>query len=87
MQIEAASQGTPGLFLKGAATTANVKDNVNGFLENNNVKDYANRIVEVLNDKKLLEKVSNNSYKDLYVNWDMKIKEVYNLYLDLIKNK
>ena len=55
VQIEAASQSTPGLFLKGAATTANVIDNENGFLENNNVEDYANRIVEVLNDKKLCQ--------------------------------
>ena len=84
VQIEAASQSTPGLFLKGAATTANVIDNENGFLENNNVEDYANRIVEVLNDKKLLAKVSDKAFKELYVNWDMKIEEVYKLYLDLI---
>ena len=87
VQIEAASQSLPGLFLKGAATTANVIDNENGFLENNDIKDYANRIVEVLKDRKLLDRVSNNAFKELYVNWDMKIDEVYKLYLDLIDKK
>ena len=87
VQIEAACQSTPGLFLKGAATTANVKDNINGFLENKNIKDYANRIIEILKDEKLLTKVSNQAFKDLYINWDMKIEEVYKLYLDLINKK
>jgi len=87
VQIEAASQSLPGLFLKGAATTANVINNRNGFIENNNIKDYANRIEEILTNKKLLDEVSNNAYKELYVNWDTKIQEVYNLYLELINKK
>lgn len=87
VQIEAASQSLPGLFLKGAATTANVKDNINGFLENNDVNDYADRIVEIFNDKKLLDSVSKRAFEELYVNWDMKIDEVYSLYLELINKK
>ena len=87
VQIEAASQSLPGLFLKGAATTANVIDNENGFLENNDIKDYADRIVEIFNDKKLLDSVSKRAFEELYVNWDMKIDEVYKLYLDLINKK
>ena len=87
VQIEAASQGLPGLFLRGAATTANVKDNINGFLENNDVNDYADRIVEIFNDKKLLDSVSKGAFEELYVNWDMKIDEVYSLYLELINKK
>ena len=40
VQIEAASQHTPTLFLKEAATTATVTNNVNGFLEENDVNKY-----------------------------------------------
>lgn len=87
VQIEAACQNTPGLFLRGSATSATVSDNINGFIENNNINDYANRIIEILNNKELLDKVSSNAYSDLYVNWDMKIEEVYKIYLDLIEKK
>lgn len=87
VQIEAASQSTPSIFLKGAATAATITDNVNGFLSENSVDAYANKIIEVLKDKKLYEEVSQNAYKDLYKNWDMVIEDVYKRYCDLIKKK
>ena len=87
VQIEAASQKTPVLFLKGAATTSTVTDNVNGFIEENDVSLYADRIIKIVKDKKLLSEVSENAYRDLYKNWDDKIKEVYENYLKFLKNK
>lgn len=84
VQIEAASQKTPGLFLKEAATAATIKDNINGFLSNNNINDYANKIIEILENEKLYNKVCENTYKQLYKNWDDTINEVYNLYLKFI---
>ena len=36
VQIEAASQKTPVLFIKGAATASNVTNNVNGFISEKN---------------------------------------------------
>ena len=85
VQIEAASQNTPTLFLKGAATAATVTDNVNGFLSDNSEDDYADKIIEILHNNNLYEKVSKNAYNDLYRNWDMAMKEVYNEYCNLIK--
>ena len=85
VQIEAASQKTPVLFIKGAATTATVTNNVNGFIANNDIKDYAKTIIKIMNNTKLLNKVRNNAYRDLYKNWDDTIKEVYNRYKELIK--
>ena len=87
VQIEAASQKTPVLFLKGAATTSTVTDNVNGFIEENNLDRYAKRIISIVHDKKKLQEVSENAYRDLYKNWDDKMEEVYQNYLNLIKNK
>ena len=87
VQIEAASQKTPVLFLKGAATTSTVTDNVNGFIEENDVSLYADRIIKIVKDKKLLSEVSENAYRDLYKNWDDKIKEVYENYLKFLKNE
>lgn len=85
VQIEAASQKTPTIFLRNTATASTVTDNVNGFLSDNSVYAYANKITEVLNNEKLYKKVSNNAYKDLYVTWEDKVKEAYNLYLEIIK--
>lgn len=87
VQIEAASQKTPTVFIKGAATTATVTDNVNGFLSENNVEAYANKIIEVLNNKELYNKVCENAYKDLYKSWDDAIKEVFELYKKFIQEK
>ncbi len=87
VQIEAASQNTPGLFLKEAATANTIKNNVNGFLSENNPNSYAKRIIEILDNEELYNKVSKNAYKDLYKNWDDIVKEVYSLYLKIIKEK
>ena len=87
VQIEAASQHTPVLFIEGAATTATVTNGVNGFIAPNDVNEYANYIIKVMNKPQLLEEISNNAYRDLYKNWDDAIDEVYNNYLKLIKNK
>ena len=87
VQIEAASQKTPTIFLEGTATSATVTDNVNGYLSKYSVQDYANKIIEILNNKKLYKEVSENAYRDLYVNWDTVIQDVYSMYKEIIKNK
>ena len=87
VQIEAASQKTPVLFIKGAATASNVTNNVNGFISENDVLSYANSIIKIIDNKELLNEVSNNAYRDLYINWDDRIKEVYERYKTLIKKR
>lgn len=84
VQIEAASQSTPSLFLKGSATAGTVTDNVNGFLSENSVDAYSDKIIEIIKNKKFLETVSKNSFRDLYKNWDDLIDEVYTLYKEKI---
>ncbi len=87
VQIEAASQGTPGLFLKGAATAATVKDDYTGYFAEKTPKKYADKIVEIFKDGKKYKEICNNVSKYLYVNWDDKIEEVYKLYVNLIDKK
>lgn len=86
VQIEAASQSTPAIFLKNTATASTVTDNVNGFLSEHTKESYANKIIEVIKDKKLYKEVSKNAFTDLYKNWDDTIDEVYNLYNEIINN-
>ena len=84
VQIEAASQSTPGIFLKDTATASTVTNNINGFLSEHTVGAYSDRIIEVMSDKRLYDKVSKNAFIDLYKNWDECIDEVFELYKEFI---
>ena len=81
VQIEAASQRTPTLFLEGSATSATVKDNINGFICENSTDKYAEKIFEILSNEKLYQKVSDGAFRDLYVSWDNCVQEMYEKYL------
>ena len=85
VQIEAASQETPTLFIDGAVTADTVEDNITGFLAKEDKYDYAHRIIEIMNNKKLYEKVSKNARKELAKPWDEIAKETYNYYLKVIE--
>lgn len=87
VQIEAASQKTPGVFLKNTATSSTITDNVNGFLSEETVGAYSDKIIEVMENKELYKKVSNNAYYDLYRTWDEAVDEIYEIYKDLIAKK
>ena len=87
VQIEAASQKLPVIFIEGAATTATVTNNVNGFISLNNISEYANMIIKVMEDDKLRKMVSNNAFRDLYKNWDDTINDVKKCYKNLIKKR
>ena len=87
VQVEAASQKTPTIFIEGSATSSTVTNNVNGFIAPANEEEYANLIIKVVENDKLRIKVGNNAFRDLYKNWDDTTNEVYHKYLDLIKEK
>ena len=87
VQIEAASQKTPTIFIENTATSATVTNNINGFISAPTKEDFSSKIYEVINDKKLYNKVKENAYKDLYKTWDDTIEKVYNSYIQIIKNK
>ena len=87
VQIEAASQGTPTVFLKNTATAATVTDNVNGFLSDYTVGAYSDKIIEIMHNKELYEKVSKNAYIDLYKTWKQMVDKAYELYKEFIEKK
>lgn len=87
VQIEAASQKTPSVFIEGAATAETIKNNINGFISKPTEKDYAEKIYEIINNKKLLTTVSEGAYKEIYRSWDDAIKEVYKKYEKLISEQ
>ena len=86
VQIEAASQKVPTIFLEGSKTSSDITNRVNGFIVKN-VEEFANTIDEVMNDGVLYQKVSEGAYHDVYHNWDDVVKEVYQIYLDYIEKR
>lgn len=84
VQIEAASQSTPTIFLEGAVTANTVTAEVNGILSINDVNEYARNIERMMKDKALYKKISTGAKRDLYKNWDDVVNEMYTEYIKLI---
>ena len=87
VRIEAASQKTPGIFLKGSLTASTVKDNINAYLTEFDAEYLAKKIIKIFSDEKKYNKISENAFRDLYINWDTQMEKVYDLYIRLINNK
>ena len=87
VQIEAAVNETPGLFIEGSVTADTITNNINGFTCENDVVKYKNRIKEIISDKKKLRKVSIKAREDLAKNWYDIAKETEEYYRYLIDKK
>lgn len=84
-QIEAAAQNLCGLFVKGSVTSCTIEDNVNGFLCDENVDAFADRIEEIFSDREKLKLASDQAYKTLYLSWDTLTERILREYGDIIK--
>jgi len=86
VQIEAACQSTPTLFLRGARTAGNVTEDVNGFLCDADEHAYADKIIRILSDDAYYLKVSEGAFRDIYRTWDQVVDDVFEEYQRLIAN-
>ena len=77
VQIEAACQGTPTVFLEGAKTAATVTPGVNGYISAPGEENYARTILDILSNPSDYDRVSAAAQKDLYLNWDDVVRDVY----------
>ncbi len=77
VQIEAACQGTPTVFLEGARTAATVKPGVNGYVSAPGEENFARLVLAILADEAAYARVSAAAQRDLYLNWDDVVRDVY----------
>ena len=77
VQIEAAAQGTPTVFLQGARTAATVTPSVNGYVSAPGEENYARTILDIMADADAYERISAAARRDLYLNWDDVVRDVY----------
>ena len=77
VQIEAACQGTPTVFLEGARTAATVTNGVNAYISAPGEENYARTILDILADEAAYKRISEAARKDLYLHWDDVVRAVY----------
>ena len=87
VQIEAAVNETPGLFIERSVTADTITNDINGFTCELNEHLYKEKIKEIINNPKHLQKVGIRARKMLGRNWEEISKETYNLYLQEIEKK
>ncbi len=87
VQIEAASQKTPTLFIEGTATSSMITDQVNGYLAKDDPKDYAETIIKIFKQPKIYQKVKETAFHDLYKTWKDVSMLAYHRYLEKIKKE
>ncbi len=87
VQIEAACQGTPTVFLKGARTAATVTDGVNAFVCEPTEEAFADKIQGIMADDALYARISKAAREQLYLDWDTVVDGVWERYLALIADK
>jgi len=86
VQIEAASQMTPTLFLEEAATADTITKEVNGYLAEHHPIAYARKIAEIFSNEEKYERVSQKAFNDLYKTWQQATDEALENYIRVIKN-
>ncbi len=87
VQIEAACQSTPTVFLKGARTAATVADGVNALVSEPTEEAYADTIQAILADDERYDRLAKAAREQLYLDWDTVVDGVYQLYQEKIAAK
>ena len=84
VQIEAACQGTPTVFLEGARTAATVTSGVNGYVCPPDEDSYARMILDIMADAEAYQRISAAAHRDLYLNWDDVVRDVFKDYCSFL---
>lgn len=86
VKLEAASQNTPTLYIKDTSCTDGIINNINGFIEEEDVEKFSDKIIEIYNDKKLYQSVLPN-LKELVKSWDEIIERIEKDYKNIVINE
>ena len=84
VQIEAASQKTPTLFLKNSATSDTITPEINGYVSEHGELDYANKIIQIFSNEEKYKSVCQKAFDDLYLTWPKVVEKAYQRYIYLI---
>ena len=86
VQLEAASQKTPTIFIKDAATAHHIIDNVNGYLEENNPKKFAKRIEDIASHPIENTMIGEKAYETIYHQWEDSVSMLLKYYEEALED-
>lgn len=82
---EAGAMGTPSVTIYDTATSEDIIDGKNGYTSSLNEKDFANKIIEILNNHNNLAQVKQNAKEFFTTTWDSVAEQHLNEYKKYIK--
>jgi len=85
VQIEAATFKTPGVFIEDTVTACGIKNNHNGYTTKENINDFAETVINAIQNKEKLKQVSETAHNELFVTWDDVSNQAYERYEYLMK--
>lgn len=83
---EAAACATPCLLVRDSCAAEGVEDNVNGFLCMESAHSIAKALMQVMDNKELIQSVGKNAQQSIYVSWEDAVKKAYDRYQVVIDN-
>lgn len=85
--IEAAALKLPTLMNRNCSTAEIINENVNGFLAEESAEDWANKIIEIIENKQKLKEMKEKTYQQVYRSWDSVAQEVLDNYKTILKDR
>lgn len=85
--IEAAINGVPSLTLKNTGASERIKDNENGFISENSESAYAEKILQIMDDRARLDEMRKNVCSTVGNGWDKTVREYKKIYSAIITEK
>ncbi|MBR2614713.1 MAG: glycosyltransferase [Clostridia bacterium] len=87
VKVESATFDTPGLFIKNSQAGLGVIDNQNGFLAEDSLEDFSNKIIFAISDKENLKRVGKTAGETLYLSWSDCTEKLIDRYKEIISRK
>jgi 1,2-diacylglycerol 3-alpha-glucosyltransferase len=85
VQIEAASQMTPGIFLKDTLAASSIVDQYNGYICGDEVEHFVNKILDIIKDKTQHMRISKQAKETLYITWEEVSEKLLEVYMNVLK--
>lgn len=87
VKVEAAAYATPGVYIKDTPAGYGVTDGHNGYLSDDNIEAFSNKIMEAISDREKLKQAGINASNELYIHWSDCTKALIERYKEIIKEK
>ena len=86
VKIECACYEVPTLCIENTGVSANMTNNVNGFIETNDKKAFVERLDYLIKNVDFVQKIGKNAKRDIYITWEETCERLRNLYEKYLKS-